>query len=464
MMTGAQYRASLADGRRVYFRGERIADVVSHPTFAHQVDAAAAGYDRFHRAEDDAVNPLMTPPRSVEDLRRQSDSQADMLTGISCTSAMTLLTAAERIQARRPQGAEAIRAYVREVQRKDLRMVECITDAKGDRSLSAGKQPDPDSYLRVVERRPDGVVIRGAKLHIALAPIAHELMVIPTKAMKPDEAPYAIACGVAVDTPGVKIVNAGSLPEGIDFRDHPFSRDDFISHGFVIFDDVFVPNERVFLDGETEHAATFAHSLGLWIRASGLAGMADEADMLAGFAQLIAEANGLDKVVHIREKIADMVLHATLLRATLEASLARAQTLADGSVVPDELYTNAGKYIGAAEHNLMLRHLHDIAGGSAYTTVSTRDLENPDTGALLAKYMKGREPLSGEYRLRLFQGIRDLTISTTGVYKSVAHLLGGGGLFAQRVVMRGRYNMERAKLLALESVGLPPEAASLLRR
>jgi len=282
--------------------------------------------------------------------------------------------------------------------------------------------------------------------------------------MKPDEAPYAIACGVAVDTPGVKIVNSGSLPAGIDFRDHPFSHDDFISHGFVIFDDVFVPNERVFLDGETEHAATFAHSLGLWIRASGLAGMADEADMLVGFAQLIAEANGLERVVHIREKIADMVLHATLLRATLEASLAKAQTLADGSVVPDELYTNAGKYIGAAEHNLMIRHLHDIAGGSAYTVPSSMDLENPETGALLAKYMKGRDPLSGEYRLRLFQAIRDLTISTTGVYKTVAHLLGGGGLFAQRVVMRGRYDIERAKVLALEAARLSPESAVLPKR
>jgi 4-hydroxybutyryl-CoA dehydratase/vinylacetyl-CoA-Delta-isomerase len=455
MMTGAQYKASLKDDRRVYFRGERVRDVVTHPTFAGQVDAAAAGYDRDWREGPDAVSPYIRAPRSIDDLRAQAAANIDMLTGISCTCALTLLTAAERIEKRRPQGSEAIRAYVRSLQKRDLRIVECITDAKGDRSLPPARQADPDAYLRVVERRRDGVVIRGAKLHIALAPIAHELMVIPTKAMKPDEPDYAIACAVAMETPGVKVVNVGSLPEGQDARDYPFTPE-FVSHGFVIFDDVFVPNERVFLDGETEHAATFAHSLGLWIRTQGLAGMADEADLRAGLAQLIAEANGLEKVVHIREKISEMVIHATLLRATLEASYAGSKTLSDGTIIPDELYANVGKYLGASELGLMNRHLHDIAGGSVQTGPSMRDLENPETGELLKKYMVGKAGLSGEYRLRLFHLIRDLTASTTGSYKTLATLLGGGGLYAQRVVTRSRYDMERAKQLALAAAGLEP--------
>jgi 4-hydroxybutyryl-CoA dehydratase/vinylacetyl-CoA-Delta-isomerase len=458
MMTGAQYKASLKDGRRIYFRGERVADVVTHPTFAHQVEAAASGYDRDYRSEPGATSSFLSAPRSIEALREKSTADVDLLTSISTTCAMTLLTAADRIQKRRPQGSEAIHAYVRELQRRDLRIVECITDAKGDRSLPPAKQADPDAYLRVVERRRDGVVIRGAKLHIAVAPIAHEMMVIPTKAMKEDEGAYAIACGVALDTPGVKVINVGSTPAGLDPRDYPFTHEGFISHGFVIFDDVFVPNERVFLDGETEHAATFAHSLGLWIRAQGLAGMADEADMRVGFAQLIAEANGLEKVVHVKEKVAELVIHATLLRATLEASFARAQTLSDGTVIPDELYTNVGKYLGAAELSLMNRHLHDIAGGSTLTAPSTRDLENPETGELLKKYMVGKAGLGGEYRLKLFHAIRDMTASNTGTYRNLATLLGGGGLYAQRVVTRGRYDMARAKQLALAAAGLAGKA------
>ncbi|HXC38288.1 MAG TPA: 4-hydroxyphenylacetate 3-hydroxylase N-terminal domain-containing protein [Burkholderiales bacterium] len=454
MMTGEQYRATLADKRQVYFRGKRVEDVRMHPTFARQVDAAARCYDRLHAQGSAVVEAFFTPPRSVEALRRRGEADIDILTHISWTSTMTLLTAADRIESRRPQGAAAMRDYVRMLQQKDLRIVECITDAKGDRSLSPAKQADPDAYLRVVERRRDGVVIRGAKLHIALAPIAHEMMVIPTKAMKPGEEDYSIACAVAVDAPGVKIINVGSEAPGADPRDHPFAADGFASHGFVIFDDVFVPNERIFLDGETDCAAAFAHSLGLWIRADGLFGMADQADLLVGLAQLIAEANGLEKAAHVREKITDMILYATLVRSTLEASIAHCERLPDGTMLPNELYANAGKYLGAADYNLMVRHLHDIAGGSVQTAPSVLDVENPEIGPLILKYMEGKAGVGGEQRLKIFQAMRDLTLSPTGTYRTIAHLLGGGGLYAQRIVTRGRYDLEHARQLALKEAGL----------
>ncbi len=150
--------------------------------------------------------------------------------------------------------------------------------------------------------------------------------------------------------------------------------------GFVIFDDVFVPNERIFLDGEVQHAAVFAHSLGLWERLGGLSAMAEDADQLVGFAQLIAEANGLAGEAHMREKISEMIIHATLIRAALEAAIANCQITEQGAF-PDELYTNAGKYHGAANYNLMVRHLHDISGGSILTAPGVADLENEVTGA-----------------------------------------------------------------------------------
>ena len=454
MMTGDQYRASLADGRRIYQRGQLVEDVTTHPTFKGQVDSAARGYDKLYAPGANAGSEFMSAPKTIDALRKRATIEMDILAGVSWTSAMTLLTAADRIESRRPQGAAAMRVYVKELQNRDLRIVECITDAKGDRGLPPAKQADPDAYLRVVERRSDGVVIRGAKLHIALAPVAHEMLVIPTKAMKPDEGDYSIACGVAVNAPGVKIVNVGTEAPGADARDHPFAAEGFASHGFVIFDDVFVPNARVFLDGETDCASAFAHSLGLWIRVEGLVGMANEADVLVGLAQLVAEANGLERVAHVKEKIADMVIHATVLRATLEAALARSERLSDGTMVPDELFSNAGKYIGAAEYTLMVRHLHDIAGGSVLTAPSMLDMDNPDTGPFIRKYMTGKAGLDGEYRLKLFHAIRDLTITPTGVYKTVVNLLSGGGLYAQRIVTRGRYDMERAKKLALEAAGL----------
>ena len=233
--------------------------------------------------------------------------------------------------------------------------------------------------MHVVDRRSDGVVIRGAKLHISGASLCHDLLVMPTKAMKPGEEDYAITCAVPVSSPGVRIINTTYHPKGEDIRDFPVSSQISMPDGFVVFDDVFVPDERVFLDGEAANAAVFAHSLGLWERLGGITAMVHQADELVGLAQLIAEANGLAGVSHIREKIDEMAIHATLLRAGMEAALSHAQSTPEGFYYPDELFTNAAKYQGAAEFGRMVRHLHDIAGGAVLTTPSIADLENPET-------------------------------------------------------------------------------------
>jgi len=455
MMTGAEYRATLDDGRATYFEGERVDDVVGHPILGKAVAVAAACYDRFHSPEPGARSPLMAVPRSAEELKAMIPllHQADLVSHTTYQSIMTLITAAGRMPDC-PRYGERIRAFVDDMQARDLRITECITDAKGDRSLPPGKQADADAYCRVVERRADGVVIRGAKLHISAASISHELMVIPTKAMKEGEDDYAIACAVPVNAPGVKIVNTSYAPRHADVRSFPISGDDNCPEGFVIFDDVFVPTERVFLDGEVRHAAVFAHSLGLWERLGSLSFLADEADELVGFAQLIAEANGLARVAHVREKISDMIIHATLIRASLEAAIANCTFGPDGEAFPNELFTNAGKYHGAANYNQVVRHLHDISGGSVVTAPSVADLENNEVGALVRKYMAGADGADGEYRMRLFHAIRDLTADSYGGWKFVTNLQAGGGLYAQRIVTRKHYDIDAAKRKALAAAGL----------
>lgn len=453
MMTGAEYRASLKDGRSIFFEGERVEDLTGHPILGPAVDVVARCYDHFYSSEPGADSPLMGVPRSADDLRSRIPllHDADLVAHVTYQSIMTLTTAAGRVGD--PRYAERVAAFVKEVQRRDLRVTECITDAKGDRSRPPGQQADPDAYTRVVERRKDGVVIRGAKLHISGAALGHELMVIPTKAMKPGEEAYAIACAVPVNAPGVKIVNTSYAPRHADTRDFPISARNNCPEGFVIFDDVFVPNERIFLDGEVKHAAVFAHSLGLWERLGGLAFLADEADQLVGFAQLIAEANGLAKEAHVREKISEMIIHATLVRATLEAAISNCGFGPDGTAYPDELYTNAGKYHGAANYNLMVRHLHDIAGGSVVTAPAIADLENNEIGPLVRKYMAGADG-DGERRLKLFHAIRDLTADAYGGWKFVTNIQAGGGLYAQRIVTRKHYDLEGAKRKALKVAGM----------
>ncbi|MDP6351080.1 MAG: 4-hydroxyphenylacetate 3-hydroxylase N-terminal domain-containing protein [Alphaproteobacteria bacterium] len=461
MITGREYKKSLADGRAIFFEGERVEDLPGHPVLGTAVDVVADCYDLLYSADPNQRSPLMTIPRSAADLKARIPilHDADLLAHVTYQSCMTIITAAGRMPDLVQYG-ERIRKFVDHVQANDLRVTECITDAKGDRSLSPGKQPDADAYTHVVERRDGGVVIRGAKLHISGASLGHELLVIPTKAMKPGEEDYAIACAVPVNADGVKIVNASYAPRHDDPRAFPISAHKHCPEGFVIFDDVFVPEERIFLDGEVANASVFAHSLGLWERLGSLSFLADDADELVGFAQLIAEANGLARVGHVREKISDMIIHATLIRASLEAAIFNCSFGPGGEAFPNELYTNAGKYHGAANYNQIVRHLHDIGGGSTVTAPSIADLENNEVGALVRKYMSAAEGAAGEYRMRLFHAIRDLTADSFGGWKFVTNLQAGGGLYAQRIVTRKHYDMEHAKAKALKAAGLKgPDAA-----
>ncbi len=456
MMTGDEYKASLNDGRETFFEGEAVVDLPGHDILGITVDTAAAGYDRFYDPAPGAVGAFMKVPGSADELREQVElhETVDLLTHVTYASIMTLLTAADRIEEQLPENARRIRAYVEDAQQRDVRITQCITDAKGDRSRRAGNQDDPDAYVRVVERRDDGVVIRGAKLHISAASMGHELMTIPTKAMKPGEEDYAIAAMVPVNAPGVKIVNTTYAPRHADKRDFPVSGRHHTPEGFVIFDDVFVPNERVFLDGVPELAAVFAHSLGLWERLGGLAGMATGYDRLVGFAQLISEANGLEKTAHIKEKISEMMINATLIRASLEAAIENCSITSDGAAFPNELYTNVGKYHGAANYSLMVRHLHDIAGGSVLTAPGIADLENEETGHLIRKYMSTKQSVDGLYRTKLFHAIRDTTADALGGWSAVTNIQAGGGLYAQRIVSRMHYDLEQAKRMALEHANM----------
>lgn len=456
MLTGRQYKDSLKDGRRVYFDGRLVEDLETEPALGVPLAAIADGYDKYYSADPDAVNPLTLAPRSPEELRDRIPiiTEMDLLLNVTYQSLMTLLVAAGRLADHAPEFVPRIRAYVEDARRRDIRITECITDAKGNRTLPPARQPDPDAYVRVVERRDDGVVIRGAKLHITAATYGHDLMVMPTKSMKPGEEDYAIACAVPVNAPGVYITNTTYHPRGGDPRDHPVSARESMPDSMVIFEDVFVPTESVFLDGQTAHAAVFAHSLGLWERLGGVSFMINQADELVGLAHLIAEANGTGKVSHVREKIDEMMIHATLLRAGLEAALTHAHATPDGFYYPDDMFTNVTKYHGAANFNAMVRHLHDIAGGAVVTAPSMSDFDNPELRPLLDKYMGTGPEFPGEYRTKLFHAIRDTTADGLGGWHQVTNLQSGGGLFAQRLVTRKNYDIERARALALKAAGL----------
>ncbi len=457
MKTGAEYRESLRDGRETFFEGIQVEDLESVPALAVAIDQVAEGYDKYYSSAPGATNPLMAAPRSSDEMRDRIPllHEVDLVLNVTYQSLMTVLTAAPKLeQSAAPECYERIQAYAEQALVDDIRITECITDAKGNRSLPPSKQHDPDMYTRVVRRGSDGLVIRGAKLHISGASFGHDLMVMPTKNMKSGEEDYAVTCAVPVNSPGVRIVNVTYHPRSDDVRHFPISSKHSMPDGFVIFDDVFVPYERVFLDGQGQFAAVFAHSLGLWERLGGMSAMVRQADEMVGLATLVAEANGLQGVSHIKEKIDEMAIHATMLRAGLEAALSNAHTTPEGYCFPDELFTNAAKYTGAANFNLMVRHLHDIAGGSVITMPSVGDIENERVGDHLRKYISTGPDIDAEYRMRLFHSIRDMTADSYGGWHLVTSLQAGGGLYAQRLVTRRHYDFERARSLAAELAGV----------
>ena len=455
MMTGEQYLASLRDGRRVHLDGERVLDVTADAGLGAGARIVATGYDRLFSADSRARNPAFTIPRTVAELRERCGLLVDFDVTLSLSAvAMALLNSASTLSETDSRAGERIHAWFDDCAARDVRFAELITDAKGDRSLPPSKQDDPDLYVRVVDRDRDGVVIRGAKFHTTAGPLVHELVVLPTKRMRAGEEDYAIACAVPANAQGVmQIVSSHHARHG-HARDKPVSNAVALPDSIVVFDDVYVPHERVFLDGDVARSATVAHALGLWERLSGVAHMAHLGDQLAGLAQMIAEANGTAGIAHIKDKIAEIVVYATMTRACLDAALSNVDVRPDGMLVPSELYTNAGKLHAAAGYASMVRNLHDIAGGTVVTAPSFADLENPDTGPFVEKYLRGAAGVSAEHRLGLFHAIHNMTADEWGGREAVSWLQSGGGLFAQRTVTRNHYDMAGAVRAASALAGL----------
>lgn len=201
----------------------------------------------------------------------------------------------------------------------------------------------------------------------------------------------------------------------------------------VVFDDVVVPTERVFAQGELDRAASWRESFETWERFLTLGRLVDVADALAGLAHLVAEANGLSEVAHIREKIGNMTVFAAVLAATLEGAINGATGSPDGTVVPAGLFTGAGRFHAAERFHAVVRDLHDVAGGSVVTAPSLANLNDADVGPLVAKYMRTMEGADAQHRIRLFHAIRDFTADAYAGWRALT-VLGDGGLDGHRAL------------------------------
>jgi len=339
--------------------------------------------------------------------------------------------------------------YLEYVQRRDLALAGAMTDVKGVRPLKPSEQPNPDAYVRVVEERDDGIVVRGAKANITGIAVVDEVVVMPTRAMTEKDDAYAISFAIPLDTEGVTVVvgrqlnDARRLEEGeIDGLPYMFNHE-----GLLILEDVFVPWDRVFMYREWKWAGVLVEVFSSYHR-QGYAGCKSGlGDVIIGAAYNLAKQIGVADKPHVREKLTEMVfLNETMYSAGLAASWEGKKLVeGDGGWWVNPMYANVTKHLVTRFPYEVSRLAHDIAGGLLGTAPSEFDLKNEEVGKLIAKYLQGVPEFTAEDRLRMLRLLENTSISVAYLVESVH---GAGSPQAQRISMERIYDFDAVEKIA----------------
>ena len=344
------------------------------------------------------------------------------------------------------------------VQDNDLVVDGAMTDPKGDRSLAPSKQADPDSYLRVVERRADGVVVCGAKAHQTGIVNSHEVLVMPTIAMRPDDKDYAISFAVPTDSEGIMMIygrqscDTRKLEEGadIDLGNHQYGGHEAL----VIFDHVFVPNERIFLNGETDFAGMMVERFAGYHRQSYGGCKVGVGDVLIGATALAADYNGAAKASHVKDKLIEMMhLNETLYSCGIACSCEGAPTKA-GNYLINLLLANVCKQNITRFPYEIARLAEDIAGGLMVTMPSEKDWNTKELRPYIEKFLVGVDGIPVEDRMRVLRLIENITLGTAAVGYRTESMHGAGSPQAQRIMISRQGNLEMKKELAKAIAGI----------
>lgn len=307
--------------------------------------------------------------------------------------------------------------FYKRAQREDLRYAIATMDPKGDRSLSPSQQADPDLFLRVVEKRSDGIVINGAKMHTSSAPTTHYLFVSPSRVMGEADADYALSLVCPVDAKGLTfITRPGPCPIHPDEMANPASAKHSMVECLSVFDNVFIPWEHVFMCGEWELTENFIKYFSSYGRPVKATCISSRTDMIAGAASLIADYNGVAGASHIRSKITDMAVTSEIGWGCVQGAIHNSTDHPTGISVPDISISNAGLHHTRLRFVEFLGMLMEIAGGVVTTMPDVMDYYNEETRPLIDKYFVGRSGVSTENRLKLLYFIQELTASRFGGY------------------------------------------------
>ncbi|MCL1992073.1 MAG: 4-hydroxyphenylacetate 3-hydroxylase family protein [Spirochaetes bacterium] len=473
MMTGDQYLQSVREKKmEIYMFGEKIPNSADNPILRPSLNAVKATYDLAQMPEHE---DLMTATshltgKKISRFCHIHHSCEDLVKKVKMLRLLGQKTAS---CFQRCVGMDAINAlysstfecdakhgtsyhknftdYLKQVQENDWTLDGAMTDPKGDRGQGPSGQSDPDMYLRVVKRTPEGIVVRGAKAHQTGMTNSHEVLVMPTIAMKPGEEDYAVSFAVPTDSKGIfMIVGRQSCDtrklEGsaLDLGNCQYGG----TEALVIFEDVFVPNERIFLNGETDFSSMLVERFAGFHRQSYGGCKVGVGDVLIGAAALAADYNGAHKASHVKDKLIEMThLNETLYSSGIACSAEGAPTSSGGYLI-DLLLANVCKQNVTRFPYEITRLAEDIAGGLMVTAPSEKDLRHEKLGPYIEKYLKGVDGVPAEDRLKILRLIENLTLGAAAVGYRTESMHGAGSPQAQRIMIARQGNIEHKKALA----------------
>lgn len=472
LKTPEQYEQSLREiNPEVYLFGERVESPVDHPMIRPSLNSVMKTYELAH---DPEYKDLMTVKSSLTGktinrfthLHQSSDElikKVKMLrllgqktgacfqrcVGMDAFNAV-YSTTYETDQAYGTEYHKRFVEFLKYVQEEDLTVDGAMTDPKGDRGCAPSQQEDPDLFLHIVETRDDGIVVRGAKAHQTGIVNSHEVLVMPTIAMREDDKDYAVSFAVPTDSPGIKIIYGRQSCDTRKLEDGVMDRGNFKYGGheaLVIFDDVFVPTERIFMCGEFDHSGTLVERFAGYHRQSYGGCKVGVGDVLIGATALIADYNGASKASHVKDKIIEMVhLNETLYSCGIACSSEGSPTKA-GNYQIDMLLANVCKQNVTRMPYEIARLAEDLAGGNFVTMPSEKDLKSPEIGHYVEKYLKGAKGTNTEDRWKVNRLIENMTLGTAAVGYRTESMHGAGSPQAQRIMISRQSNIAAKKEL-----------------
>ena len=478
MKTAKEYIDSMREMKlEIYLFGERVKNHVDHPIIRPTVNCIAATYELAEKPE---YEPLLTAAshltgkkvnrfchihQGVDDLVKKSKmgrvlgaytgSCFQRCVGMDTLNALSMVT----YDADQKYGTEYNKRfleYLRYVQDEDLVCCGAMTDAKADRSLRPADQPDPDQYLHVVEEKSDGIKVRGAKLHQTGAVNSHEIIVMPTRAMRKEDKDYAIAFALPSDTKGIMYIYGRQSCDTRKMEKGTIDTGNILYGGqecMVVFEDVFVPWDRVFMYKEYDFSGDLVEKFAAYHRQS-YACKAGIGDVLVGATQLIAEYQGTVKASHIRDRILEMIhLNETLACGSLTCAH-EGHREPSGTYFVNSLWANVAKLNVTRFPYEIARLAQEVAGGIMVTMPSEKDLNDPKIGKYVAKYLKGVEGVPVEHRIRILRLIENIALGMGAVCYLTESMHGAGSPQAQKIMIGRTADIDRMKGAAKRLCGI----------